>query len=67
LPAFRDFVTNEKHRLTQKKQALFKSEMDKLTADLRKFSQTFKVSIAMFPLPLISTVDVHLVEPDHPR
>lgn len=44
LPAFRDFVTNEKQRLTQKKQALFKNEMDKLTADLRKFSQTFKLN-----------------------
>jgi len=41
-------VTNEKQRLTQKKQALFKNEMDKLTADLRKFSQTFKVSVAVY-------------------
>jgi hypothetical protein len=45
LPAFRDFVTNERQRLTQKKQALVKSEMDKRKAELLKFSQTFKVSV----------------------
>lgn len=44
LPAFRDFVTNEKQRLTQKRQALVKSEMDKRMAELKKFSQSFKVS-----------------------
>ncbi|KIJ62803.1 hypothetical protein HYDPIDRAFT_93541 [Hydnomerulius pinastri MD-312] len=44
LPAFRDFVTNERHRLTQKKQALVKSEMDKRKAELLKFSQTFKLN-----------------------
>ncbi len=43
LPAFRDFVTNEKQRLTQKKQALVKNEMDKRVAELVKFSQSFKV------------------------
>ena len=43
LPAFRDFVTNEKQRLTQKKQALVKNEMEKRVAELLKFSQTFKV------------------------
>jgi hypothetical protein len=37
-------VTNEKQRLTQRKQALAKSEMDKRKADLLKFSKTFKVS-----------------------
>src|SRR5258706_9831599 len=42
--SFRDFVTNEKQRLTQRKQALAKSEMDKRKADLVKFSKTFKVS-----------------------
>jgi hypothetical protein len=42
--SFRDFVTNEKQRLTQRKQALAKSEMDKRKADLLKFSKTFKVS-----------------------
>jgi hypothetical protein len=36
-------VTNERQRLTQKKQALVKSEMDKRKAELLKFSQTFKV------------------------
>ena len=45
LPAFRDFVTNEKQRLTQKKQALVKNEMEKRVAELVKFSQTFKVCI----------------------
>ena len=45
LPAFRDFVTNEKQRLTQKRQALVKSEMDKRMAELVKFSQSFKVCI----------------------
>ena len=44
LPAFRDFVTNEKQRLTQKRQALVKSEMDKRMAELKKFSLNFKVS-----------------------
>lgn len=44
LPAFRDFVTNEKQRLTQKRQALVKSEMDKRMADLIKFSQNFKLN-----------------------
>jgi hypothetical protein len=44
LPAFRDFVTNEKQRLTQKRQALVKSEMDKRMAELKKFSLSFKVS-----------------------
>jgi PAB1-binding protein PBP1 len=44
LPAFRDFVTNERQRLTQKKQALVKSEMDKRKAELMKFSQTFKLN-----------------------
>ena len=42
--SFRDFVTNEKQRLTQRKQALAKSEMDKRKADLVKFSKSFKVS-----------------------
>jgi len=44
VPAFRDFVTNEKQRLTQKRQALVKSEMDKRMAELKKFSVNFKVS-----------------------
>ncbi|KAJ7593101.1 hypothetical protein C8J56DRAFT_930391 [Mycena floridula] len=44
LPAFRDFVTNEKQRLTQKRQALQKSEMDKRMAELVKFSQSFKLN-----------------------
>lgn len=44
LPAFRDFVTNEKQRLTQKKQALVKNEMEKRVAELVKFSQNFKLN-----------------------
>lgn len=44
LPAFRDFVTNEKQRLTQRRQALVKSEMDKRVAELVKFSQSFKLN-----------------------
>ncbi|KAF7374915.1 LsmAD domain-containing protein [Mycena sanguinolenta] len=40
--AFSDFVTNEKQRLQQKRQALVKSDMDKRMADLVKFSQSFK-------------------------
>ncbi|KZP23766.1 hypothetical protein FIBSPDRAFT_918970 [Athelia psychrophila] len=44
LPAFRDFVTNEKQRLTQKRQALVKSEMDKRMAELKKFSLDFKLN-----------------------
>jgi hypothetical protein len=43
LPAFRDFVAGERHRLTQKRQALVKSEMDKRMAELVKFSLNFKV------------------------
>lgn len=43
LPAFRDFVTNEKVRLTQKRQTIMKNERDKRMADLLKFSQSFKV------------------------
>jgi hypothetical protein len=45
LPAFREFVTHEKQRLTQKRQALVKSERDKRMAELLKFSQSFKVTI----------------------
>ncbi|KAF5326706.1 hypothetical protein D9619_004496 [Psilocybe cf. subviscida] len=41
--AFRDFVANEKNRLTQKRQALVKLEMDKRVADLVKFSKSFKL------------------------
>jgi PAB1-binding protein PBP1 len=44
LPAFREFVTHEKQRLTQKRQALVKSERDKRMADLLKFSQNFKLN-----------------------
>ncbi|KAK0204777.1 hypothetical protein DFS33DRAFT_692473 [Desarmillaria ectypa] len=44
VPAFRDFVTNEKQRLTQKRQALVKSEMEKRVAELVKFSQNFKLN-----------------------
>ena len=46
LPAFRDFVTTEKQRLTQKKQALVKNDMEKRVADLVKFSQSFKVCLS---------------------
>ncbi|KAG6820949.1 hypothetical protein H0H93_009185 [Arthromyces matolae] len=44
LPAFRDFVTYEKQRLTQKRQAIVKNEMDKRMAELVKFSQSFKLN-----------------------
>ncbi|KAF8626975.1 hypothetical protein AX15_004568 [Amanita polypyramis BW_CC] len=44
LPAFRDFVVNEKQRLTQKRQALVRSEMDKKIAELMKFGQNFKLN-----------------------
>ena len=50
LPAFRDFVTNEKQRLTQKRQALVKNERDKRMAELLRFSQSFKVR----PIPPLS-------------
>lgn len=42
--AFRDFVAGEKQRLTRKRQALVKSEMDKRMAELVKFSQNFKLN-----------------------
>ncbi|GJE88624.1 PAB1-binding protein-like protein [Phanerochaete sordida] len=44
LPAFRDFVSNERDRLMKKKQALMKHEMDKRMADLVKFSKSFKLN-----------------------
>ncbi|KAG6842298.1 hypothetical protein C0991_010586 [Blastosporella zonata] len=44
LPAFRDFVTNEKQRLTQKRQALVKNEMEKRITEFVKFSQSFKLN-----------------------
>ena len=43
VPAFRDFVSNEKDRLLKKKQALMKNEMERRMAELVKFSQSFKV------------------------
>lgn len=42
--SFRDFVTHERQRLAQKKQAIVKSEMDKRMQDLIKFSQSFKLN-----------------------
>ncbi|KAJ7227180.1 hypothetical protein GGX14DRAFT_418480 [Mycena pura] len=42
--AFSDFVTNEKQRLQQKRQALVKNDMDKRISDLVKFSQNFKLN-----------------------
>ncbi|XP_006459522.1 hypothetical protein AGABI2DRAFT_201859 [Agaricus bisporus var. bisporus H97] len=42
--AFRDFVTTEKQRLTRKRQALVKNDMDKRMAELVKFSQSFKLN-----------------------
>ncbi|OCH94368.1 hypothetical protein OBBRIDRAFT_722811 [Obba rivulosa] len=44
VPAFRDFVSNEKDRLLKKKQQIMKSEMDKRMADLVKFSKSFKLN-----------------------
>jgi hypothetical protein len=41
--SFREFVTNEKQRLAQKKQAIVKSEKEKRMAELVAFSQSFKV------------------------
>ena len=43
IPTFRDFVTNEKQRLTQKRQAIVKNEMDKRMSELVKFAKDFKV------------------------
>ncbi|KAL1702267.1 hypothetical protein EV121DRAFT_210441 [Schizophyllum commune] len=42
--AFREFVQGEKQRLTLKRQAIVKSEMDKKMAELIKFSQSFKLN-----------------------
>ncbi|EIN04841.1 hypothetical protein PUNSTDRAFT_47123 [Punctularia strigosozonata HHB-11173 SS5] len=44
VPAFRDFVTNEKQRLAQKRQAMIKNDMDKRMAELVKFSKNFKLN-----------------------
>ncbi|KAG8904527.1 hypothetical protein FRB99_001610 [Tulasnella sp. 403] len=48
IASFRDFVTNEKQKLAQKKQAIAKSEMDKRLAELVKFSTNFKLNT---PIP----------------
>ncbi|TRM64619.1 hypothetical protein BD626DRAFT_492463 [Schizophyllum amplum] len=45
--AFREFVQGEKQRLTLKRQAIVKSEMDKKMAELVKFSQSFKLNKPM--------------------
>ncbi|GAB1525096.1 poly(A)-binding protein binding protein [Rhizoctonia solani] len=42
--SFREFVTNEKQRLAQKKQAIVKSEKEKRMAELVAFSQSFKLN-----------------------
>ena len=55
--SFRDFVTNEKQRLAQKKQQIFKKEKDNRLADLLKFSQEFKVCSPTFCL----TADIYCV------
>lgn len=60
--AFRDFVTNEKQRLSQKKQALMKSEREKRMAELMRFSQSFKLNK---PIP-DDLVTVRLVSRFHP-
>ncbi|KAA1467500.1 hypothetical protein DENSPDRAFT_856711 [Dentipellis sp. KUC8613] len=44
LPAFRDFVTHEKQRLTQKRIAIVKNERDKRMAEFVQFSQSFKLN-----------------------
>lgn len=45
MPAFRNWVSSEKERLTKKKQAIMKNEADKRLAELVKFSQSFKVRL----------------------
>ncbi|CAG8468745.1 9326_t:CDS:10 [Dentiscutata heterogama] len=45
---FRQFATNEKERLQQRKQAIFKKEMDGKMAELLKWGQNFKLNS---PLP----------------
>lgn len=40
---FLEFVTSEKNRLAQRKQAMVKTDMDKRKADLLKFSKSFKL------------------------
>ena len=54
----REFVANEKQRLTEKRQALAKSEMDKRMADLVKFSQSFKVLSFFVSVPLTLTSNI---------
>ncbi|PPQ95227.1 hypothetical protein CVT26_014918 [Gymnopilus dilepis] len=44
LPAFRDFVKDEKQRLTEKRQALQRGEREKRLADLKSWSQMFKLN-----------------------
>ena len=45
--SFKDFVSHERQRLVQKKQAIQKSEKDKRLADLVKFSANFKVCASL--------------------
>lgn len=43
IASFRDFVSSEKERMTQKKQALVKHEKDKRLSELIEFSKSFKL------------------------
>ncbi|KAG8937247.1 hypothetical protein FRC03_010101 [Tulasnella sp. 419] len=44
IASFREFVSTEKQKLVQKKQAIAKNEKDKRIADLIQFSATFKLN-----------------------
>lgn len=47
IASFRDFVSSEKERMTQKKQALVKHEKDKRLSELIEFSKSFKLKQAI--------------------
>ena len=53
---FKSFVSNEKERLTARKQNIAKKEKDTKLSELLRFSQTFKVSY-LYNLPLRTDID----------
>lgn len=57
-------MANEKQRLTEKRQALAKSEMDKRMADLVKFSQSFKVLLSRLQFPHLNYQQLNKPIPD---
>lgn len=66
IASFRDFVSSEKERMTQKKQALVKHEKDKRLSELIEFSKSFKVGTCYEGPVTRSSRLRHAVEANHP-